>query len=253
MNAELQHAWTEVKGHPYVSAGALFVVGAVFIIVFRSRKSTPAAASGQAAGTSGASFAQSEAIQAQLAAQQSQQQSALAGVNAQVSAALHIAEIGAATTQLAIGTSGSVAMQSLTVAQLLGLAGIDATKSIDLATINARQTVDLASLNQGTTLALIGATTQQVHDAAQFNYLTNVINDQYLAINNQTSANSVVQQKLLELEALNIANHNTVATPIAIVNTPTPAPAANLPWDQNYVSYLDQLMSLQGQQSIGSG
>lgn len=199
MQAELNRVWSEIKGHPYIAAGAFFVIGAVLIMVLRSRSAAPVAAAAQTTGADPA-LASYEAQQAQLAAAQSQQQSALAGVQSQVNGAIQVATIGAANTALAIGTSGS----------------------IQLANIAANETLGLTSFADQLALGIAGIGAQSSATALQAGYLNNVVNDQYQSVNQQTAANETLQSKLLDIEQQAIASRQTVVAAAPIAAAPPP-------------------------------
>jgi hypothetical protein len=167
---EITEIWGKVKAHPYLAAAGFFAVGAIIIwIVVPATGSAAGTGTGQ--GTAAADTS-SQAAAAQYGASLASAQAAEAVSANQVNGSLQLGQIQADTQQEAIGTSGSIASQSIAAAQTLGLASIaanltghttDVAGAIDVQEIQAN-----AVANQNSLL---------------FGYLNNQLSDQYSLIN----------------------------------------------------------------------
>lgn len=156
----LKEVWVDIKGHPYITAGVVFIVGAVIIYAYYS---TPTPVATQQADPN-AGLASVEATQAQLAAVRAAADSANQSSANQVNGAVDIANIA--------GTAyaGSIA----------------AGTSVDLAVIDANKAIALG------TLAAYGS-----HDANVYDYLNNQLFSNERVAADQITTNSVLTQNVI--------------------------------------------------------
>lgn len=212
VTGELKHVWTEIKAHPYVSSGIVFVVGAVLVYLYFGGSSSAAPAGGVDTSAAAAQV-QSEAVQAQYAASLSAQQNQLQAVATQVNGQVTVAQLGAATQDLAITQGAAVASQSIAAVQSLGLGSIAAQQTLGLASIGAGQTVALGSL-----------AAQVDQQKLLFDYLNNQVTQQYGFLNNQVNQGATIAQdqiaaNLLASEFLNNNEFTTIEGQISNVGT----------------------------------
>src|SRR5882757_5243962 len=172
--ASLSEVWGDVKRHPYVSGGVVFVLGALLIYwYFSGTKTQPQAP--QAAGPS----IPNEAAAAQYAASLAATNSAERAAANQVSGALTISAGQEATKQQAITQGGSVQV-----------AGIDATQAINLAQIAATKDIDLAAIAGTIDLANISSKANALTYGKLYDYLNTQITQQYSYLNHVTDVNA---------------------------------------------------------------
>jgi hypothetical protein len=128
----IKEVWADIKAHPYVTAGIVFIGGAIIIYAYYSGGSTTPAASGANpyAAEQQAALSQ-EAIQAQAAAQNNAINSQAQSVANQVNGAVSIAGIASQTSLAAIGAGQTVDLAAIGAQTALGLGTIAAGTAAD--------------------------------------------------------------------------------------------------------------------------
>lgn len=161
MAESLAESWGWIKRHPYATAGAVFVGGAILVYLYYGGSAAPAAAP-QVDPT--AAYLQSEATQAQYGAQVAGQQAALQASANQVNGQVQIANI-----------AGGIQQQSIAVAGTVALAGIGAQRDVQLAGIAGQEDIAQINANAATaqTSALVGFLTNETNQ--QYGYLNNML------------------------------------------------------------------------------
>lgn len=155
MSGSLEGARAWVEKHPYVTAGAVFIVGAILIYLYYSGGQS----SGQSTQDQGAASdqsllqaqLQSEAIQAQAAAAQSAQQSQLAASTAAINGQVTVQTTQANDALQAALDADKTQATLASITAGTNQAGIAAQKDVSLAGINAQDV--LAALNSKTAIS----------------------------------------------------------------------------------------------------
>jgi hypothetical protein len=181
-----------IKSHPYVDAGAVFVVGAILVYLYYSGSSTAAAPQANSADAYLAAQLQSESVQAQYGAQLQAQQSQEAAAANAVAGQVQIA-----------GLQAGNASQSIAAQQTVDLAQIGASQAVSLANIGANETISLGSIAAGVdqTALLTGFLNNEVQTNAS------VQNNEINALANMFLSNSEYAQ--LEGQIGGINNFDT--------------------------------------------
>lgn len=203
--ATLSELWGKIKQHPYVTAGAVFVLGAILIYLYYSGGTTAAPQNSAAAAAAQEEEAQvqSEAVQAQYGAELQAQQTQANSVADQVNGQVSIAQIQAAA-QTATETAQQTAESQEIAAQ----------QTVDLAQIAAEQAVNTGSISASTQQAQIAATEQEDQTSALVGFLNTEVGDQYGVQTDQINqAATTVQQGqyLSYLESTNLSNAEATA------------------------------------------
>jgi hypothetical protein len=161
------HSVVWVKHHPYLTAGAVFVGGAILVYLYYSG-GTPAAS----AGGGGQSIdylsaqLQSEVIQAQLGAKLGTIQAQEQAVAVQVQGAVAI-DSSRNQTQLGIaGLQADVLLARNTSAQILDLAHTESARTLDLAHTESGRTLGLAQIGAAETVGLAQTEAQRAAQIA---------------------------------------------------------------------------------------